>query len=61
MLTRIIKRVPDCNPWVVDPGRLIEKFLDHLDKLNALVLPADAGTPSLRYAEVEARRRDLAG
>jgi hypothetical protein len=59
MLNQIMKHVRDTHPWVLNPGCLLDTFLDHLDKLHAFVLPPEADCPSYRYVQVEARRREF--
>jgi hypothetical protein len=59
MLSRIMKHVRDLPAWAAYPATLLDRFLDHLDRLNRFVLPAAAGDPSCRYVEVEARRRQF--
>ena len=57
MLNQIMKHVRDLPSWVVSPASLIDRLLDHLDKLHSFVLPAAVNNPSYRYVKVEARRR----
>jgi hypothetical protein len=59
MLKRIMTHVGDLRAWAASPATLIDRFLDHLDKLNRFVLPAPADNPAYRYVEVDARRRRL--
>ena len=58
MLNHILKQIRDTHPWVLNPGCLLDRFLDHLDKLSAFVLPATA-EPSYRVAEIKVRRRQF--
>jgi hypothetical protein len=60
MLKRIIAQVRGTRSWL-NPGRLLDTLLEHLDRLNAFVLPADAERPAYRYVEVKARRRQFGG
>ena len=62
MIDPILERRPDASPWVRSPwlsshgrliDRLIDKFLDHVEQLSSLVVPAQADSPS--YVKIEAR------
>jgi hypothetical protein len=58
MLNQFVKHIRDTHSWVLNPGRLIDRFLDHLDKLHGFVLPA-VDEPSYRVVEIEVRRRQF--
>jgi hypothetical protein len=57
MLDQIMTHVRNLRAWAPDPATLVDRVLDHLDKLHRLVLPAAPDNPSYRYVEVDARRR----
>ena len=38
----------------LSPGYLVDKFLDHIERLSGFVLPAQAATPPIA-TEIEAR------
>jgi hypothetical protein len=59
MLNRIMVHVRDLRAWAANPATLLDRFLDHLDKLHRFVLPAMADNPAYRYVEVDARRQQL--
>jgi hypothetical protein len=40
MINHIVERVQAARSCVMNPGCLIDKFLDHLEKLSSLVLAA---------------------
>jgi hypothetical protein len=44
----------DRRSWLLDPGCLIDRFLDHIEKLSSVVLPAQAGNPAYAKRPVEA-------
>jgi len=55
MLNQILKQIRDTHPWVLNPGCLLDRFLDHLDRLNAFILPAQVDRPSLQPVKIKAR------
>jgi hypothetical protein len=64
MINPILKHGPATNswvpsPWLSSPGRLIDrfidKFLDYIEHLSSLVVPAQADIPSYAKAKIEAR------
>jgi hypothetical protein len=59
MLNQIMKHIRDTHPWVLSPACLLDRFLDHLDKLHGFVLLPRTDHPSFRYVPVEARRREF--
>jgi hypothetical protein len=36
----------DVRSWLLNPSCLIDRFLDHIEKLSSVVLPAQAGDPA---------------
>jgi hypothetical protein len=55
MIEQMIARVRDARSWILSPGQLIDRFLDHIDKLNTFVLPGTVDNPAYRHVEVKAR------
>ena len=57
MINPILERRLATTSWMSSPGRLIDrlvdKFLDHIEQLSSLVVPAQADRPT--YAKIEAR------
>jgi hypothetical protein len=57
MINPILKHRLATTSWMSSPGRLIDrlidKFLDHIEQLSSLVVPARADRPS--YVKIEAR------
>jgi hypothetical protein len=57
MLNRIVTHVRMLRAWAASPATLVDRFLDHLDKLHRFVVPAAADNPSYLYVKADARRR----
>jgi hypothetical protein len=54
MINQTIERVLRASSWL-DPGRLIDRFLDEIENLRRFVLPAEVDNPFDRKTQVEAR------
>ena len=57
MINPILKHRLATTSWMSNPGRLVDrlvdKFLDHIEQLSSLVVPAQTDSPS--YVKIEAR------
>jgi hypothetical protein len=57
MIKPALQFVSATNSWSVRPvqwiGRLVDKFLDHIEQLSRLVVPAHADRPV--YVKIQAR------
>lgn len=42
MINQITERLRDAGLAMLDPARLIDRFLDQIDRLGAVLLPAQA-------------------
>jgi hypothetical protein len=49
---------PGQRLWFLRPAYLIDRFLDHIEKLSSFVLPAQAADPRIA-AEIDARLERL--
>lgn len=50
----------DTSSWLLNPGCLIEIFLDRIEKLRSVLVPDKADNPPYR-AEIEARLEQMGG
>ena len=56
MINRTIERVRSASSWILNPTRLIDRFLEEIEKLNAvLVMPAQGTGLSRSEARIGAR------
>lgn len=46
---------PGTASWALSLGRLVDRLLDHVERLGRLVLPAAADVPAYGDVKVEAR------
>jgi hypothetical protein len=54
MIKRTIERVRSASSWILNPTCLIDRFLDQIDKLNAvLVVPAQGAGLSHSEARLD--------
>jgi hypothetical protein len=58
MLNRTLKPSQRTRLWFVSPDYLVDRFLDHIEKLGSLVLPAKAANPPTA-TEIQARLEQL--
>lgn len=55
MINQTIETVPGPSSWVLNPGCLIDRFLDRIEKLRSFVLPVQADDPAIRTAQLDTR------
>jgi hypothetical protein len=55
MINQQIEHRQRTHAWVLSPGSLIDRLLDHIERLGNFILPARVDTPSYREAEIEVR------
>jgi hypothetical protein len=55
MINRIMERALATSSWVLNPGRLVDRFLDQLDKLRELILLPQADNSLEKETQVEPR------
>ncbi len=51
----MIEREQHTGSWVLSPGCLIDRLLDHIEKLSSFVVPSQADDRSHADAEIKAR------
>ena len=44
----MIEGEPNARPWVLSPGCLIDRLLDHIEKLSSFVVASGRPTPQLQ-------------
>ena len=55
MINRIVERALATISWVLNPSRLVDRFLDQLDKLRELILLPQADNSLEKEAQIEPR------
>jgi hypothetical protein len=55
MINQIAGHICGMSAWMLDPGCLIDRFLDHLERLSVLVAPEEGDSPPYPNAEIDAR------
>ena len=59
MIFQTARHVQRASTWLLNPGRLIDRLLDRLDKQSIVVVPVGIESPLYREAHVEARFRQF--
>ena len=59
MINQPTQQKPITVSWVLDPGRLIDRFLDYIERLGSLALPARTDNPSYADAKIKPRLERL--
>jgi hypothetical protein len=55
MINHVVERKQGTSSWVLSPGCLIDRILDHIEKLSSFVVSSKVDHPSHAGAKIEAR------